>query len=841
MSRLLILIILSAVLMNCTSSLHAQNRQSADEPESSGQEPMYMLTYDHGGLILWGSEHFEERLQDAALWLDKYPGFKIGLDNEAHMYDYLAEYNKDVLSGIKSKLASYPDRFGIGSCTYGQPLSQFINEESNIRQIGYALRTTKKHFDFKPTIYLMSEHAMHSQIPQIISGFEFEGAIMRTHFMMYGYNPTYKESFGWWVGMDGSRIPTVPTYEGEGAEFFKTTVDNWILTRYPGTDAKESLQDYRNQFSHINPLLATRADDSGLREEELVREYEGNPLFRWILLEELLDLYPKPSAEFVTKPDDFKVRMPWGYCGNLIWNTSRKAEVQLLTAERLAAFEFLNKGLNREDLLHKAWENLLVAQHHDIQIVGLTDDADRYLTASLAASEDALNSSLGWAASQMSAFGKQQVTIFNPVSWERTQWFETKISFEKGQAHSISVRLDEDPVPLTYLNTHRFSDGSIYETTIAFAATLPPLSLTGYSVVPVSENIDGIKSGLSADQNELSITTPFYHVMLDPRGGISSLEQRDTKMQLFDQKHRSAYFCGMIDGEELESSGRWVISKTNENSPWVTATEYGFIANIPYTFTLQFYGNSPRIDCAVEFNFDGQKIGQLSDDKRDRESPFIHKKKLRFKCFPLLTGNISGIKDLPFLVTETNNINVEGNYWTALVDHNQGLAYFNKGNMGSVREEDGGFSIPLSYAMYYIWGTRMLQGNYNYEFALFPFQNSWQSADLHREAISYNYPAVYTINEPGTGVLGNQVDLLEMNSVNVILSALYVENKKVFVRMYEGAGESAGPAVLMHDSTYKLHPVNLNGESIANPKKNVQFTPWQIRTFEIKQNSEMSE
>lgn len=47
-------------------------------------------------------------------------------------------------------------------------------------------------------------------------------------------------------GIDGSRISTIPTYEGEGAAFGKTTVDTWILTRYPSKDAPQSLDDYRN-------------------------------------------------------------------------------------------------------------------------------------------------------------------------------------------------------------------------------------------------------------------------------------------------------------------------------------------------------------------------------------------------------------------------------------------------------------------------------------------------------------------------------------------------------------------------------------------------------------------
>ncbi len=147
------------------------------------EEPMYMLTYDHGGLILWGADHFRERLRNAVGWLDSYPSFKIGLDNEAHIYDYFAENEPDLLQEIQGYLEKYQGRFGIGSCTYGQPLSMFIGGESNIRQIGYALEANMKYFNYTNSIYLMSEHAMHTQIPQIITGFGFKGAIMRTHYL----------------------------------------------------------------------------------------------------------------------------------------------------------------------------------------------------------------------------------------------------------------------------------------------------------------------------------------------------------------------------------------------------------------------------------------------------------------------------------------------------------------------------------------------------------------------------------------------------------------------------------------------------------------------------------
>ena len=79
---------------------------------------------------------------------------------------------------------------------FGEPLSVFIDGESNIRQIAYALKADQAHLGRTPRVYLMSEHAMHSQIPQILNGFDFDGAIMRTHYMMYGYNPTFDVPMG---------------------------------------------------------------------------------------------------------------------------------------------------------------------------------------------------------------------------------------------------------------------------------------------------------------------------------------------------------------------------------------------------------------------------------------------------------------------------------------------------------------------------------------------------------------------------------------------------------------------------------------------------------------------
>ena len=177
LNKIFRLILVAAILFFVPDPGKGQAPVNADTNDTT-----YMLTYDHGGQILWGLEHFREKLNDARDWLDKYPKFKIGLENEAHVYDYFAEKDPAMLRQIRQMLQKYKGRFGIGSCSYGQPLATFITGESNIRQIKYAMAADQKHFSYTPPVYLMSEHAMHSQLPQILKSFGFKAAIMRTHF-----------------------------------------------------------------------------------------------------------------------------------------------------------------------------------------------------------------------------------------------------------------------------------------------------------------------------------------------------------------------------------------------------------------------------------------------------------------------------------------------------------------------------------------------------------------------------------------------------------------------------------------------------------------------------------
>jgi alpha-mannosidase len=78
------------------------------------------------------------------------------------------------------------------------------------------------------------------------------------------------------------------------------------------------------------------------------------------------------------------------------------------------------------------------------------------------------------------------------------------------------------------------------------------------------------------------------------------------------------------------------------------------------------------------------------------------------------------------------------------------------------------------------------------------------------------------------------VEMLDTIPENVVLSALYVDGGRVFLRFYECTGKPSVPFQILKGSEDQLIPVNLSGSPVGEPETPVQFTPWQIRTFEFK-------
>ncbi|MBQ2694836.1 MAG: hypothetical protein IJF57_04705 [Clostridia bacterium] len=770
---------------------------------------LYLLTYEHGGYVLWEKE-VKPRLKKINEWLEKYPKLKIGLDYESFTFDEFTRQDPEVVEMIGDLLKKYPDRVGLGATTYGQPLSLTISEESNARQLLYAVRTNLHYFGITPDVYCISEFALNNQTPQLISQCGYKAAILRSHVMGYGYPKNFDSAWGRWIGRDLTEIPAVPTYPEQGRGYNCTTLDNWILSRWPTDSVLYSLEDFEEKFSKYSPLLASRYDDLTQPVEPIFAYTETKDNYQYILLEEIPEIYGEAKDELRTTDNDFHVQMPWGYCGNEIFNGCREGEVNAVQAEKLNALAVMLGAQSMQEKSEEAWKYILAAQHHDVTICGLLDLSRRFIPASLAASKAVKEASL----------------------------------------KAISERFAGDG--LLAINMHSFA---VDEWINGVHVSLPAFGVKRISAEKTAVN------GYSWDEANGLLSTPLYRVKLNDNG-IAYIDEADGR-RIFDNGS-GALFSAWVEDKDCASCGKWSVEITENGA---TAVQNGKIGSIPYRFEMNFAGDSPRIDCKSRFEMHGEHVGR-TDVTQGRPVPLTlnghhHEDKLCFVMNACLKNDRRIVRDLPYSISDWNGalrkteeywypddrilIDVEvspeesfnsttythGIYWLSLRDSENGLGVFNKGCMGAAIQGNR-MLIPLLYSNEYMCGTRILEGVFEDEFAIMPFDSSVSDAELHRKAMSYAYQPEVVPAANGNGDL-TELSAAEFNSNGgeVILTALYPENGAIMARFCNLSDEAAEAEFKPAFGKVTAETDLLGNETAAVTEGKLSFRAWEIKTVRI--------
>lgn len=786
------------------------------EGDFTDNKKLYILTYEHGGYVLW-KDHLKPRLKKMLEWMEKYPKVKIGLDYESFAFDEFSKSDPEIIDLIKELLEKYPDRVGLGATTYGQPLSLAITEESNARQLIYAVRTNMKFFGKTPPVYAISEFALNNQTPQMASLVGYKAAILRSHVMGYGYPKTFDSSWGYWIGRDKTALPAVPTYDGQGRGFNCCTVDNWIFSRWPNESDLYSVEDFENMFSKYEPLLASRYDDVCQDIEPITEYTDKKDNCRYVLLEDIPDLYGEPKDRLVTTDNDFHVQMPWGYCGNEIFNEGRAAETDAVQAEKLNALSVMLGGKPEYELMDKAWKYALISQHHDITICGLLDLSRRFLPLSLASSEKVKENSLKTVVSHFADPEKDSEVAVNMNSFGIDEWVET----ENGLKHIV--------LP-------------------AFTAKKTEDDSTEYAYAWCKESGE--------------LKTPNYRLKLTEKG-IAYLDDIKTSRRIFDNGD-GALFSALVENEYCLSIGTWEVSVSKNRA---AAVQKGEIGGIPFIFEMSFKGKSKRIECKTHFTMNGEHVGESGEchglNKSITVDGMTHENKLNFNMNLSLEKDRKMFRDLPYSVSEwsgdvrdvedywyktdkiiydkpvsadesfESSTYLNGIYWLALRDGKNGLAVMNRGCMGSVVRGNL-LSVPLLYSNRYMCGTRILNGEFSDEFAILPFDASFSNEDVHKNALSYAYlPTVVTVPKGNGDISAFTAADFAFDGGNVVMTTLYPENGALLARFCNYSDE---PSVVKFCPTVGnvTEETNLLGEKTADAdcKKSV-FRPWEIKTLKI--------
>ena len=782
--------------------------------EKVEKKKLYILTYDHGGYVLW-KDAVKPRLKKINEWMEKYPKLRIGLDYESFTFDEFSRCDPEVVEMIGELLEKYPDRVGLGATTYGQPLSLTISEESNARQLIYAIRTNKKYFGKTPDVYCISEFALNNQTPQLLKLTGHKAAILRSHVMGYGYPRTFDSAWGRWIGKDKTEIPAVPTYDKMGRGFNCCTVDNWILSRWP-QDTEISLEKFEKMFEKYSPLLASRYDDLTQPIEEVTAHIETKDNYEYVLLEDIPALYGEAKDELATTDNDFHVQMPWGYCGNEIFNGVRKSEVEAVQAEKLNALSVMLGEKAYGENLDGAWKYSLAAQHHDVTICGLYDLANRFIPASLKESEYVRAESLKNIASHFACKEGDCVLAIN-------------------------------------INSFAVNDCIGFgENKYAYA------SLPAYTAKVISAgSTSGCEDKFSWDSQSGILETPNHLIRLTDKG-IEYIAYPDGK-RIIDNGD-SAMFTAHIDGAGCASVGEWKVEKNP--CCGAIATYKGKIGSVPFSFEMRFGGmNLERIDCKTRFEVHNERIGIIGDKAGLEKSLTVnghkHEGKLCFNMNLCMDKNRKMFRDLPYSISEwdgevrvtedywyeedriiidekvspeesfESSTYLNGIYWICFDGGDTQVAVFNKGCMGS-DVQGNKVSIPLAYSEEYLCGTKILDGIYEDEFAI----SIDNGQTPHKQAIAYAYPPVAIPLEKSDGKL-TELEFASLSAdSSVVMTTVYPENGYLLARFCNYSDEKQN---LTFSTAYGkiTEETDLLGNRIADSDGELEFRPWEIKTVKI--------
>lgn len=288
---------------------------------------------------------------------------------------------------------------------------------------------------------------------------------------------------------------------------------------------------------------------------------------------------------------------------------------------------------------------------------------------------------------------------------------------------------------------------------------------------------------------------------------------------------------------------------------------------MPYEFRMRFNGNSPRIDCKTRFEIHGEHIGKIGEKAGLKKSLTVnghmHEGKLCFNMNLCLDKSRKAVRDLPYSISEwsgdvrktedywykedliiidtpvskeesfNSTTYVNGIYWFCLRDSEKGLAVMNRGCMGSAVSGNR-VSLPLVYSNEYMCGTVMLDGVYEDEFALLPFESELSDAQLHKKAVSYAYMPVVKKLQSGVGE-NNEFTFAELKSDNdaVVMTTMYPENGNILVRFCNYSDSSAECEFVPAKGKICAEVDLLGNELSEVTDGKFRMRPWEIKTLKI--------
>jgi len=794
-----------------------QQDRRHDARRPAGAPTVYCIDGYHGGITFWdwlalprGGFWYEycwnlvgRLLIDRAL---ARPSLHTVFDVDGHTFEQMARRRPQDMARLAQ--AVHAGAIEVVNGTYGQPLSLTVSGEAIVRHFYYGLRAIEEAIGSRVDSFLSQEPLFFPQMPQVLGGFGFRRAVLRTHWAPFGSDPGADAAVVDWRAPDGSEMPTVPRYaftdygwlrpDHRGLE--KGGLTGADLTRW-GRDQLDSLRRRAEIHGVVRPLLSRVADfhmvDPARPDAPLAnaRALAGQGA-RFLTVREYFQDSVDERETAAWDVDDLPAAIPWGLGAELLLRARTEAEGDLLAAERLDA---ISQGLgmgSQSAKLDAAWKDLLQAQHHDLHVCGPWHSRPH------AKSMAEVGADLAWLAAQGAravalaaqaylaarvdtsasggGTGEQPFLVFNPSPWPRREFIPP------------IGRLVDLP-PLGYR-------------TVA-AAGAEEAEEGPYSL---EENPDGTFSLLAGGK---PLTTGGYLTVW-----------RDGRW------HDSREAVASVQTLEDGPSGRGFLVE-------------GRIAGIPFRQWATLRRGLLRLELRLEIDFGAETyLGPQLEDGAPGSPYYVDD--TRKLCLNFATSVRRAVVPSPFLLSESAGERLIGLPGLFLENEGGGgLAFLNRGTPGYHLDRKAGVLRNVL-----AWGPRewlyasddsltngrsrylALRGHHAYEYAVAPCSSRLEA---FRAALDYQLPCLAMTVEPSPGPLPPEGSFLVVEPEGIVLTALFGQNGGIYARLWNPCPQEQQASLRSAGQALHLRPVALDLREEGAPAGAVSLRPWGIQTVRI--------
>jgi alpha-mannosidase len=472
----------------------------------------------------------------------------------------------------------------------------------------------------------------------------------------------------------------------------------------------------------------------------------------------------------------------------------REAEEQMLNAEKITSFAWLDGASYPDGPLTEAWKKVLFNQFHDLAagsgIAEIYKDADRDYDVVRWTASGASARAFHRIASEIdtSTTTGVPVMIWNPLAWARTDLVDVSVQMPAAQANGISV-VDAKGVALPVQILSENAATSSYKLLVE-ARDVPSM---GYEMLHVVPGMRPAASDLKA--SGLTLENRFLRVVVNPQTGcITSLVDKQTNFESI-----AAGGCGNelvafkdtpkdYDAWNIDAGFDKVFTELKQTDS-VKLVERG-----PLRATIRVVRTWNKSKFVQDISlYSGMDRVDVANDIDWHETHILLK-----AVFPLAASSGEATFEIPYgsierPTTRNNKIEdakfeVPALRWADLGNGKHGFSLINESKYGY---DAKGNLLRLSLLRSPTWPDPDAdRGRHRFRYSLYPHGGTWKQAMTVRRGYDFNYPLESMQLESHEGKRPPEHSFVTISNPDVVLTAVKKadEANGLILRFYEWAG-----------------------------------------------------